>query len=89
MFVSSEIEVENYSFLQAFVRVSIASRRVHYTKPLQQKTVPTIFSKNRQSLPDTFLMEMRKKKMGVTVLVFDLRTKLSPNVIDTVAKRPK
>ena len=29
------------------------------------------FFKNRQNLPDTFLLEMRKKKMGVTVLVFD------------------
>ena len=37
VFVSSEIEVKNDSFLQAFVCVSIESPRVHYTKPLQQK----------------------------------------------------
>ena len=47
---------------------------------------PRIFFKNRHNLPDTFLLELRKKKMGVTVLVFALRTKLSPTVIDTVAK---
>ena len=62
-----------------------------FTKPnrCSKKTVPRIFSKNRQNLPDTFLLELRKKKMGVTVLVFALRTKVSPTVIDTVAKRPK
>ena len=54
-----------------------------------KKKVPRIFFKNRQNLPDTFLLEIRKKKMGVNVLVFALRTKLSPTVIDTVAKRPK
>ena len=35
-----------------------------------KKTAPRIFFSNRQNLPDTFLFEMRKKKMGVTVLFF-------------------
>ena len=30
----------------------------------KKKAVPRIFFKNRQNLPDTFLLEMRKKKMG-------------------------
>ena len=51
-----------------------------------KKTVPRIFFKKRQNLPDTFLLQLRKKKMGVTVLVFALRTKVSPTVIDTVAE---
>ena len=29
-----------------------------------KKTVPRIFFKNRQNLPDTFLLELRKKKNG-------------------------
>ena len=37
-YVFSETELENCSFLQAFVCVSIAIPRVHYTKPLQEKT---------------------------------------------------
>ena len=64
-----------------------------FTKPnrcgKKNCTTYRIFFKNRQNLPDTFLLELRKKKMGVTVLVFALQTKLSPTVIDTVAKRPK
>ena len=85
----SEIEVENYSFKFArFVCVSIASPTVHHYKPLQQKTVPIRFSfKIYQNLPDTFLLELRKKKMGITdVIVFAVRTKLSPQGlgIDTI-----
>ena len=54
-----------------------------------KKTVPRIFCKISQNLPDTFLLELRKKKMGVNLLVFALRTKLSPTVTDTVPKRTK
>ena len=48
VFVFSETELENCSFLQAFVCVSIAIPRVHYTKPLQEKKpVPRIVFKDR------------------------------------------
>ena len=39
----SETELENFSFLEAFVCVSIASPRVHKTKPLRQKNCTKIF----------------------------------------------
>ena len=42
VFVLLEIEVETTVFA-GFVCVSIPSRRVHYTKPLQQKSVSGIF----------------------------------------------
>ena len=62
MFFFSESQVENYSFLQAFVSVSIVNPMVHYTKPLQQKLYYCRVSfKYRQKLPDTFLLEMRNK----------------------------
>ena len=93
MFVFTETEVENYSFLQALYVFQLQVQG--YTTPnrcskkkKKKKTVPRIFLKNRQNLCDTFLLEMRKNKMGVTVLVFAQRTKPSSTVIDTVAKRP-
>ena len=92
LFVSSEIEVENYSFFASFCTCfnGKSTGSPHQTVAAKKKTVPRIFFKNRQNLPDTFLLEMRKKKkMGVAGLVFAQRTKLSPTVIDTVAKRPK
>ena len=89
VFVFSETEVENFSFCRLLYVFQLQVQGFTTPNRCSKKTVPRIFFKNHQNLPDTFLLEMRKKKMGVTVLVFALRTKLSPTVIDTVAKRPK
>ena len=89
VFVFSETEVENCSFCRLLYVFQLQVQGFTTPNRCSKKTVPRIFFKNHQNLPDTFLLEKRKKKMGVTVLVFALRTKLSPTVIDTVAKRPK
>ena len=65
MFVFSETEAENYSFLQPSVCVSIASPRVHYTKPLQQKkNWPRIFSKTARTFLIYFSWKWERKKWG-------------------------
>ena len=50
------------------------------------KTCTYNFFENHQDLPHTLLLEMTKKKMGVTVLILALRTKPSPTIIETIAK---
>ena len=67
VFVFSEREAENYSFLQAFVCVSFASPTAAPNR-CSQKTVPRIFLKTARTL---LILELRKKKKGgVIVVVF-------------------
>ena len=61
----SETEVEHCGFCKAFVCSSIASPRFRQTVAAKNKLYLELFFKNRQNLPDAFLLEMRKKKMVV------------------------
>ena len=73
-------------FLHAFVCVSMASpQMVHHYKPLQRKKKTVL-----QIVFENFLIHFswhweRTKKVEVTVLIFAVRTKLSPTVLHTLS----
>ena len=64
LFIFSETGLENCSFRRLLYVFQLQVQGFITPNRCSKKTVPRIYFKNHQNLPDSFLLETRKKKWG-------------------------